>query len=133
MTPARGSDRWPTEPRRVLLWSYRWCDYRRLVEFESHGGTTAGLCCISRGGPHVQRILVVDDDPAITSVLKRGLSYEGFAVTTASSGVEGLSVARDDPPDLVILDVLMPGLDGLTVLGRLRAADRHLPVLLLTA
>lgn len=81
----------------------------------------------------MQRILVVDDNPAITSVLKRGLSYEGFAVTTANSGVEGLSVARDDPPDLVILDLMMPGLDGLAVLERLRAADRRLPVLLLTA
>jgi DNA-binding response OmpR family regulator len=83
-------------------------------------------------GQHVQRILVVDDDPAITSVLKRGLSYEGFAVSTASSGAEGLSVARDDSPDLVILDIMMPGMDGLMVLERLRAADRHLPVLLLT-
>lgn len=110
-----------------------------LVRLSSSGGIRvlrrydSGLVLHHKRGPHVQRILVVDDDPAITSVLKRGLSYEGFAVTTASSGAEGLSVARDDPPDLVILDVLMPGLDGLTVLGRLRAADRHLPVLLLTA
>jgi two-component system response regulator MprA len=77
--------------------------------------------------------LVVDDDPAITSVLKRGLSYEGFAVSTASSGADGLSIARDDPPDLVILDVMMPGLDGFAVLERLRAADQRLPVLMLTA
>ena len=81
----------------------------------------------------MQRILVIDDDPAITSVLKRGLSYEGFAVSTASSGAEGLSIARDDSPALVILDVMMPGLDGFAVLERLRAADQHLPVLMLTA
>lgn len=81
----------------------------------------------------MQRILVVDDDPAVTSVLKRGLSYEGFAVDTAGSGEDGLAVARDCPPDLVILDVMMPGLDGLEVLRRLRAADSRLPVLLLTA
>ena len=90
-------------------------------------------CAAFQEGPRVQRILVIDDDPAITSVLKRGLSHDGFAVTTASSGSEGLAVAGDEPPDLVIFDVLMPGLDGFAVLERLRAADRQLPVLLLTA
>ena len=81
----------------------------------------------------MQRILVIDDDAAITSLLKRGLSYEGFAVDTARSGGEGLTLARERPSDLVILDVMMPGLDGLEVLRRLRAADEHLPVLMLTA
>ncbi|MBI3964993.1 MAG: response regulator transcription factor, partial [Chloroflexi bacterium] len=81
----------------------------------------------------MQRILVIDDDPAVTSVLKRGLAYEGFAVDTASSGIEGLAVARDRSPDLVMLDVMMPGIDGLEVLRRLGAADAQLPVLLLTA
>ncbi len=81
----------------------------------------------------MQRILVIDDDAAITSLLKRGLSYEGFAVDTARSGGEGLALARERPSDLVILDVMMPGLDGLEVLRRLRAADEHLPVLMLTA
>jgi DNA-binding response OmpR family regulator len=81
----------------------------------------------------MERILVIDDDPAVTSVLKRGLAYEGFAVVVASSGMEGLSIARDRPPDLVILDVMMPGLDGIEVLRRLRAVDTALPVLLLTA
>lgn len=81
----------------------------------------------------MQRILVVDDDPSVTSVLKRGLSYEGFVVDTASSGAEGLALARERPSDLVILDIMMPGLDGLEVLRRLRAVDPHLPILLLTA
>lgn len=80
----------------------------------------------------MRRILVIDDDPAVTSVLKRGLSYEGFAVETAKSGVEGLTIARKRPSDLVILDVLMPGLSGFDVLQRLRAADDHLPILMLT-
>ena len=78
-------------------------------------------------------ILVIDDDPAITSLLKRGLSYEGFAVETASTGRDGLTTAREHPSDLVILDVMMPGLDGYEVLRRLRAADEQLPVLMLTA
>ena len=79
------------------------------------------------------RILVVDDDPAVISVLRRGLAYEGFAVETAGSGQEALAAARERYPDLVILDVMMPGMDGLAVLERLRAADAQLPVLLLTA
>ncbi|MBI3971779.1 MAG: response regulator transcription factor [Chloroflexi bacterium] len=81
----------------------------------------------------MQRILAIDDDPAVTSVLKRGLAYEGFAVDTAGNGADGLAIARERPPDAVILDVMMPGLDGLEVLRRLRAADAQLPVLLLTA
>lgn len=81
----------------------------------------------------MQRILVVDDDPAVTSVLRRGLSYEGFAVDTAASGSQGLAVARDQPPDLIILDVMMPDLDGFEVLRRIRLADPKLPVLMLTA
>jgi len=81
----------------------------------------------------MQRILVIDDDPAVTSLLKRGLSYEGFAVEMAKSGSEGLAIARDRPSDLVILDVMMPGLSGYDVLQRIRAADEHLPVIMLTA
>ncbi len=81
----------------------------------------------------MQRILVIDDDPAVTSLLKRGLSYEGFAVDTAKSGAEGLAIARERPSDLVILDVMMPGLNGFEVLQRLRTADEQLPVLMLTA
>ena len=80
----------------------------------------------------MQRILVVDDDPSVTSVLKRGLSYEGFAVDIASSGVEGLAIAREHAPDLVVLDIMMPGMDGFEVLRRLRGGDAKLPVLFLT-
>ncbi len=81
----------------------------------------------------MQRILVVDDDPAVTSVLRRGLAYEGFAVDTASSGGEALERTRVQAPDLVVLDIMMPGLDGLEVLRRLRTADPQLPILMLTA
>lgn len=80
--------------------------------------------------PH---ILVVDDDPAVTNMLRRGLAYEGFSVAVAASGPAGLALARQQPPDLVILDVMMPGMDGLEVLKRLRAAEAQLPVILLTA
>jgi len=81
--------------------------------------------------PH--RILVIDDDTSITNVLKRGLGYEGFAVDVANSGTEGLEIAREREPDLVILDIMMPGMDGLEVCRRLRAVDERLPILMLTA
>ena len=81
----------------------------------------------------MQRILVIDDDPAITSLLKRGLSYEGFTVDIMGSGEAGLALARERPPDLIVLDIMMPGMGGLEVLRRLRAADERLPVLMLTA
>jgi DNA-binding response OmpR family regulator len=79
------------------------------------------------------RILVIDDDPSVTSLLKRGLSYEGFHVDAAASGKEGLDISREQPPDLVILDLMLPGIDGLEVCRRLRAADSAMPILMLTA
>src|SRR6266508_6551012 len=81
----------------------------------------------------MQRILVIDDDPAITSLLKRGLSYEGYAVDITGTGEAGLALAREHPPDLVVLDIMMPGINGLEVLRRLRAGDTRLPVIMLTA
>lgn len=80
-----------------------------------------------------KRVLVIDDDPSVTSLLKRGLTYEGFKVETAASGKEGLELARWNLPDLVILDVMMPGMDGMEVCRRLRAADPSVPVIMLTA
>jgi two-component system response regulator MprA len=79
------------------------------------------------------RILVVDDDPAVTALLARGLKYEGYTVDVASAGEEGIRLADTYHPDLVILDIMMPGLDGFQVCQKLRAADSHLPILMLTA
>jgi DNA-binding response OmpR family regulator len=81
----------------------------------------------------MNRILVIDDDTSIRKFLKRGLSYEGFAVTLAESGEDGLVRAREHYPDLVILDWLMPGMDGIEVLEKLRLADDALPIIMLTA
>ena len=78
------------------------------------------------------RILVVDDDLQILSVLKRGLAFEGYTVDTAENGEKALTIARQTPPDMVILDIMMPGLDGIEVTKRLRKAS-DVPVLLLTA
>jgi two-component system response regulator MprA len=78
------------------------------------------------------KILVIDDDENITSFLKRALAYAGFVVATANSGAAGLQCALNNPPDVVILDVLMPEMDGWTVCGRLRACG-DVPILMLTA
>lgn len=79
------------------------------------------------------RILVIDDDPKIRSVVRRGLVYEGFRVTDAGSGEEGLDRARDQTPDVVVLDVMLPGIDGLEVCRRLRNAGDEVAILMLTA
>ncbi|MGH2441844.1 MAG: response regulator transcription factor [Chloroflexota bacterium] len=77
-------------------------------------------------------ILVIEDDEAISDLLRRGLTYEGYKVQVAQDGSNGLRMARDAPPDLVVLDLMLPGLDGLEVCRRLRAAD-DVPILVLTA
>lgn len=81
---------------------------------------------------HRPRVLVVDDDPKITAFLRRALAYEGYRVDTAGTGIQALDQSRDNPADLVILDVMLPGLDGLEVCRRLRAGG-DVPVLMLTA
>jgi two-component system response regulator MprA len=78
-------------------------------------------------------ILVVDDDPSIRRMLARTLAAEGFAVSVASDGGSALVAIERAMPDAVVLDVMMPGLDGLAVCRRLRAAGHDVPVLLLTA
>jgi two-component system, OmpR family, response regulator MprA len=77
-------------------------------------------------------ILVVDDDRRITSMLSRALRAEGYDVRTANDGGEGLIRARERQPDLVVLDWLMPGMDGIEVCRRLRE-ESDLPILILTA
>jgi DNA-binding response OmpR family regulator len=79
------------------------------------------------------RILVVEDEASIADFLVRGLEAEGYAVRSAADGVEGERLALDDGVDLVILDRMLPGRDGLEVLAAVRAAKPTLPVILLTA
>jgi two-component system response regulator MprA len=77
-------------------------------------------------------ILVVDDDPNIQKVIQRGLGFEGFRVQLAASGEEALGLARESDPDLIVLDLMLPGLDGLEVCRRLRRG-MNTPILMLTA
>ncbi|MCX6025311.1 MAG: response regulator transcription factor [Chloroflexi bacterium] len=78
------------------------------------------------------RILVVEDEERIASFLQRGLTYEGYRVDLAGDGPTGLGLARENPPDLVVLDWMLPGMDGLEVCRRLRAGSQ-VPILILTA
>ncbi len=78
-------------------------------------------------------ILLVDDDRHITEVLRRALAYEGYSVDLAYQGSEALQKTLDHPPDLIILDLMLPGITGLEVCKRLRAAGNQVPILMLTA
>lgn len=79
-----------------------------------------------------ERILIIEDDPAILKLLQRGLAYEGYVVDTAVDGRSGLLMARDNQPDLVVLDWMLPGMDGLEVCHRLRTGG-EVPIVMLTA
>jgi two-component system OmpR family response regulator len=85
-----------------------------------------------------ERLLVVDDEPTVRELLSATLRFAGFTVSSAESGVQALESARADPPDLVLLDVMLPDLDGFEVIRRLRMLPRGdrpgpVPVLFLTA
>ncbi|HWD08069.1 MAG TPA: response regulator, partial [Actinomycetota bacterium] len=79
------------------------------------------------------RILVVDDEPSITDAVSTALRYEGFEVTEAGGGREALKMAGSFKPDLIVLDVMLPDLDGLALTRRLRNDGVRTPILFLTA
>jgi DNA-binding response OmpR family regulator len=81
----------------------------------------------------MSRILVVEDDEAMAVALQDGFSYEGHEVTRASDGEEGLRLARESAPDIMILDVMLPRMTGLEVCKILRGEDSRLPIIMLTA
>jgi two-component system OmpR family response regulator len=80
-----------------------------------------------------QQVLVVDDEPSIVDAVATALRYEGFEVREAVTGRAALTAAQENPPDLVVLDVMLPDLDGLEVTRRLRADGIRVPILFLTA
>ncbi|MFE2478549.1 response regulator transcription factor [Streptomyces sp. NRRL F-2747] len=85
----------------------------------------------AEGDPH--RILVVDDEPAVREALRRSLAFEGYAVQTAVDGLDALEKAAAHDPGLIVLDIQMPRMDGLTAARRLRASGSTTPILMLTA
>ncbi|GIJ52108.1 DNA-binding response regulator [Virgisporangium aliadipatigenens] len=81
----------------------------------------------------METLLVVDDEPTVRELLSATLRFAGFAVTSAATGAAAVDSARRDPPDLVLLDVMLPDMDGFDVVRRLRADGARVPVLFLTA
>jgi two-component system response regulator MprA len=109
-------------------------------------GRRRGRCGLRRAGeeremaahPPERRILVVEDEPAIASFVRRGLIFEGFAVQAIDNGRDALQSIRDNPPDLLVLDLMLPQVEGIELTRRIRAAEaaegrRLLPILMLTA
>ncbi len=89
---------------------------------------------MSSGQPNAtERILIVDDEPAVREALRRSLAFEGYATREAVDGIDALAAMESYAPDLVVLDVQMPRMDGLTAARRIRAAGSTVPILMLTA
>ncbi|MGW7595827.1 response regulator transcription factor, partial [Streptomyces rubiginosohelvolus] len=84
-------------------------------------------------GDQPARILIVDDEPAVREALQRSLVFEGYTTETAVDGLDALGKVGSYDPELIVLDVLMPRMDGLTAARRLRATGVTLPILMLTA
>jgi two-component system, OmpR family, response regulator MprA len=102
----------------------------------------AGMAGITASRPDQQdalaKLLVVEDEPSISGFVRRGLIFEGYAVEVAETGRDALERIRDNPPDLVILDLMLPEVDGIEVARRVRAAEAaenlpSVPILMLTA
>ncbi|MGI8761575.1 MAG: response regulator transcription factor [Jatrophihabitantaceae bacterium] len=83
--------------------------------------------------PAKRRVLVVDDEDNVTHLVSSALRFDGFETITADSGTAALSRVAESDPDLIVLDVMMPGMDGLGVLQNLRSAGSQVPVIFLTA
>ena len=81
----------------------------------------------------MNRILIVEDEERLAAFLERGLRANGFTTSVAGDGATGLALARDEDFDLMILDLTLPGLDGMTVLRTMRAQGRRMPVIILSA
>src|SRR3954469_15331741 len=98
----------------------------------SSGGIVPATSSSTKSEPEA-RLLVADEEPNIRELLSASLRYAGFEVATAPDGQQALAVAAQFRPDLLVLDVMMPGLDGFGVVRRLRQNGTHTPVLFLTA
>lgn len=83
-------------------------------------------------GTHI-RILIVDDEPSLVELLSMAMRYEGWELSTASTGTDAVRAARDVRPDAIVLDIMLPDFDGLEVMRRIRAEQPDVPVIFLTA
>src|SRR5258706_16380866 len=96
---------------------------------------SVGKCIYEKNWSKIVKahMLVVDDDPRITELLRRILAYEGYSIAIAASGDEALKRTLERPPDLIVLDIMLPGINGLEVARGLRGAGGNVPILILTA
>jgi len=97
------------------------------------GPSTSGPVALCRPDGSPVHVLVVDDEAVLAEMVSMALRYEGWTVRTAGDGAAAVAAARDERPDAVVLDVMLPDMSGLEVLSALREHHPHLPVLLLTA
>lgn len=93
----------------------------------------SGLQALTRPDGSAIRILTVDDEISLTELLSMALRYEGWEVTTASSGLNAVKAARETRPDAIVLDMMLPDFDGLEVMRRIRTEQPDVPVIFLTA
>ena len=77
------------------------------------------------------RILIVEDEKSLADIIKQGLEEEGYAVDVSYNGEEGLFMAENEPSDLIILDIMLPVIDGMTILKKIRKAGIKTPVVML--
>src|SRR4051794_41113322 len=103
------------------------------TKFPGNVQPASGSGCEAGAVTAEAKLLVVDDEPNIVELLSASLRYAGFDVATARSGTEAMRVAEEFQPDLLVLDVMMPGMNGFDVVRRLRGDGRRVPVLFLTA
>src|SRR5438874_3309964 len=97
------------------------------------GVVQSGGASLSGAAQAEARLLVVEDDPNILELLSASLRFAGFSVSTATNGARAVQVAREDRPDLIVLDVMLPDLDGFEVIRKLRDGGTRTPVVFLTA
>jgi two-component system OmpR family response regulator len=90
------------------------------------------MTAMTEGDP-IPKVLVVDDEPNIRELVQVALKFHGCAVTTSATGMDALALAASADPDLIVLDVMLPDIDGFEVCRRLRASDNDVPVIFLTA
>ena len=114
-----------------------WIMIRALIRYIRGTNSTMGIVQ-NETTERTRTVLIVEDEPAISGFVRRGLIFEGFEVQVSDNGNDALSLIRDNPPDLVVLDLMLPGIDGIQITRRIRAAEEaegtpRLPILMLTA